>query len=551
MSKKDKEKEKNKEKSKAPVASDADIQDAPKADVASLKDSPEAEALAQATADLKKAQETNDNMEAISKAVAAMSEAALNMSEATSKMAEEAFKAREADEFDDLSNEKLLATIKDLPDGEEKASLIGEIAGEYGWAAVNTALSVNMVKTLHAPIHERQSDFGDKKAMREAHDFAMILCAYEGGNVTLNSKADKTKFDKAIYVECMDRLAKDGHFGAELMMRGINEALDTATATEGLEWVPTILSGDLAEDLYLSLKVVGLYPRLRMRAKTFEVPIRTARSRGYRVSEALANTEFFTSTFTADSLETAKVTFVAEKLGVLNFISDELEQDAAMDMMPLLREDILWGLGSSIEDATLNGSSIVTDLDNAAASKLWTSTADVRNAWDGVRNSIEKSGVTHIDGGTFTYDILQNARREIGKYGTDPSNLVWVVSPKGYIDITKLTEVVTLEKYGANATVLKGELARVGGIPIVVSENLAENLNIDGVYDNITLDNTVMLLLNRKAHMFGDRKDIRVEQDRSILSQQSALAVSWRGDFQKMYQVAIDTDGIVDNVDTA
>ena len=203
----------------------------------------------------------------------------------------------------------------------------------------------------------------------------------------------------------------------------------------------------------------------------------------------------------------------------------------------MITDDIVFGLQSAIEDALLNGSTLLNDLDNAVGgSELWTSNRDARNSWEGVRKSAVTSGVGTVDASTFDIGDLRTARKNMGKYAVDTSNLVWLVGPTAYSKFLGLTEVLTLEKFGPRATVLTGQIGAVDGVPIVLSEYIYENLADTGLYTGGagTLY-TIALLFHRLAHMIGDRRTMNLETDRFILAGQIAVLVSARMDMQKMF----------------
>jgi hypothetical protein len=66
--------------------------------------------------------------------------------------------------------------------------------------------------------------------------------------------------------------------------------------------------------------------------------------------------------------------------------------------------------------------------------------------------------------------MLRGNRKKMGKYGVDPNELAHILSINEYIDLLSDTAVFTLEKYGPNATILTGELAKVDNVPVIVSE---------------------------------------------------------------------------------
>lgn len=454
----------------------------------------------------------------------------------------------EGEAFDALASEKALIDRFKTATTDEQKKIFDLASAEFGAHNAKVLFSDEkaLVKMLQRPVAKDTPNKEDILAMQRAHDAALITTAYSGF-VQKQGNNDALRMSGAEYMRRLQLLSDQGMDGAATLIKGVDEALDTATATEGAEWLPTILSNTLVDDLYLQLQVVGVFRRYTMPSKVYDLPIRTARSRGYRVAESLINTDFFTNKFTAHNLETSKVTFTAEKLGVLNFISDELVDDAILDMQSIIREDIVWGLADSIEDALLNGSTLLTDLDNATANDLWTSAADVRNAWDGVRKLTGAS--QKVAGTSLSLDVLRDCRKSMGKYGVYPSDLVWITSPEGYMELMKLDELVTIDKYGANATVVRGELARIDNIPIIVSENIYTNLNASGLYDGVTTDNTVILLVNRRGFAIGDRKMVTVETDRAIMSGQNVLVSHWRGDFQKLFPTAEPLAAWIHDVD--
>ena len=52
-------------------------------------------------------------------------------------------------------------------------------------------------------------------------------------------------------------------------------AMDTLTATEGLEWIPTEFSGQLYDIVTISMKVAALFPMISMPTPTYKLPIAT------------------------------------------------------------------------------------------------------------------------------------------------------------------------------------------------------------------------------------------------------------------------------------
>jgi hypothetical protein len=105
-----------------------------------------------------------------------------------------------------------------------------------------------------------------------------------------------------------------------------------------------------------------------------------------------------------------------------------------------------------------------------------------------------------------------------------------------------IAEVVTVDKYGPSATILTGELAKLDGIPIVVSEFVREDLNDAGVQDGMTETDTVLPLVYRPGFMYGDRRNVTMLVLREVYAEmdQDAIIATQRLDFQAMHEATTE-----------
>ncbi len=304
----------------------------------------------------------------------------------------------------------------------------------------------------------------------------------------------------------------------------LRKAMDTATADEGLEWVPTGFSGELVRKVKLQLKVAALHRRIVTPTNPFKLPIDGADATAYLFAESTSDTS---TKITASTPGTSGVTFDAVKLACRVLVSTELEEDSVVAILPLLRDKIVQALAEAQEDATINGDTAGTHMDGDV-----TSSTDVRKAWNGYRKTVLSAA--KIDCSTFNKTNLRAIRTAMGKYGVNPNNLAWIAGISDYNKMLGLDEVVTLDKYGPSATILTGELGKFDGIPIVVSEFIREDLNASGIYDGITTDKTVLPLVYRPAFLFGDRRNItlKVSQELYMETDQDVAIATQRLDFQ-------------------
>jgi HK97 family phage major capsid protein len=312
----------------------------------------------------------------------------------------------------------------------------------------------------------------------------------------------------------------------------LRKAMDTATTEEGLEWIPTGFSRELVRKVKLALKVAALSGRIVMPTNPFKLPIDGADAVAYLTSESTTDSA---TKMTASTPGTNNVTFDAVKLACRVLVSTELEEDSVVAILPLLRDKIVQALAEAQENATINGDTDGTHMDSDV-----TAATDVRKAWDGYRRLALSAA--EVDCSTFDIASLRAIRTAMGKYGVNPSNLAWIAGITVFNKMLGLDEVMTVDKYGPSATILSGELAKLDGIPIIVSEFVREDLNASGVYDGTTTDRTVLPLVYRPGFLYGDRRSItlKVSQELYMETDQDVAIATQRLDFQAVQDASAE-----------
>lgn len=309
----------------------------------------------------------------------------------------------------------------------------------------------------------------------------------------------------------------------------IGKALSSSVEGAGADFVPTQLSAQIIDDIRLALKVAALFPTVQLTGKgaTFEYPVRGARQRAYKVPESTADDS---AKIPAGTLPTDKISLTVIKHALRMLYSDEFEEDSLVAALPLITAEITQALADGKEDAIINGDLTDTHMDSDV-----TSSYDVRKSWDGLRDaSGGAAGNAAIDISTWDNTTFLPMRKAMGRFGIYPTDLALIMSINGFIDTLKITNVMTVDKYGQFATILSGELGKYFGVPIIVSEFVRNDLTTAGIYDGATVTDTIMLLVNRRAFWFGERGQIRQETDRDIETQQNKVVMSHRTAFKEV-----------------
>lgn len=327
-----------------------------------------------------------------------------------------------------------------------------------------------------------------------------------------------------------------------------NKALAGAIATGGgTEWIPTNFSSSLVELVRLELKVAALHERISMPTPTFTLPVEGSDMFAYLVGESVsdAGTSIPTST-----PQTKNVSFVAKKIATRVLTSAELTEDSVVSILPYLRQRIVRALAFAEEYAILNGDTTGTRDNTDQAGNTIGANSNIK-AWDGYREILADigQGVAIDAAGAFLTDgtHLLRIRASMGKYGINPSDLVWVTGPRGFNKMLQLTNIRTLDKFGTNAVLFTGQLGSIFGMPVIVSEWMREDLNGSGVSGGASSGNTdtTIVAVNRRAFAIGDRRMLTLKSEEVIDTDQIKLVATQRLDFKGLYPTSETTIGSV------
>ena len=95
-----------------------------------------------------------------------------------------------------------------------------------------------------------------------------------------------------------------------------------------------------------------------------------------------------------------------------------------------------------------------------------------------------------------------------------------------------LDEVITVDKYGSNATVLTGEVANIGRHPLVVSSAMSLT-EADGKVSTTGSNNVKgqIVAFNRNGFVMGLRRTLAIETERIPATDQNRIVLSARWGF--------------------
>lgn len=314
------------------------------------------------------------------------------------------------------------------------------------------------------------------------------------------------------------------------------KTLTTTGAGEGLELIPTDLSSQLYERFYLESQLAAEFmsSEIDMPTDPFKFPMTTTRPNFYVGAEAPASNP------TASNPGTGGITLDAKKLIGMSDYSYEADEDSIIAVLNIIMNGLTEGAASSYESALIEGDATGTH----QHSDFQAITNHHAKLFTGLRKLASVGGLTKdLSTGNVNWTNIKAMRKLMRKYGVKPRDLMLIAGPMAYNDLVGLDETLTFEKVGnaAAARILTGEASSIGGIRIVVSGEVREDLNASGVYDGSTTTKGSLILVNRSNFLVGVRRGFTLEVDVDKKKQINYVIASFRRAFTPKETPAINT----------
>ncbi len=268
-------------------------------------------------------------------------------------------------------------------------------------------------------------------------------------------------------------------------------------------------------------KASGVFENLRildMPVNPWEPPYQSSNISLYGVDE---NTADAGDVVGASDPATNKITFFARKIGARALWSRELDEDSAVAILPMIREDFIRATRNGWEYNMLMGDENTANTNINKVGVAPTTTAGAKDAFLQTDGMVKHCIVTNTGQASGVGAAMDKAKwvvimAKLGKYGDARGDLVAFCNRSLLFDMLQLDQVITLEKYGAGATVITGELGKFFGVPLVLTDGLPlsdANGKIDGSTPGNNVKKNVVMVNRAVGVMIGRRGDLRISVD--------------------------------------
>ena len=448
------------------------------------------------------------NLEAFAKQVAADTAAEIAMKQAEQKAAEQKAADEAAQKATDEAEVQKAAEVAD----QEKTKTIVEAGLSGAEKLMNDVESrVNdnysnlesVVKNLESQLAEKSEEIMNiRESKRHFSD--------------RNGQGDwKKTFEQDIIDAKFAGLATGKGWDSEVaknVMEKVNTHSGVQVSSADFE---QIVSTNIERDIQNELVLAPLFREIPMSSANMIIPILP--DSGYAEftsGSAVANDnlDMRSATYGDDAGVTmSERTLSTKKLISQSFLGNETEEDAILPILPLIRESMVRSHARAIENSILAGD----DADGV----FGTSGASFEGLLHLARNDSDytQSGTAFATDKIVATDLLE-MRKNMGKYGVNPSEVVYIVSQRSYYELLEDAEFQDANLVGDMATKLSGEIGQVFGSRVLLCDEFATP----------AVSKFGAIAVNPRNYVMPRLRGVTVESDYEVINQRRVLVASQR-----------------------
>ena len=365
---------------------------------------------------------------------------------------------------------------------------------------------------LESVVNELQKDLAEKKdeinAMRESkRQFS------DRGNSDW-AKAFEGDIDDAWVMGLATGKGWNTKLGQNTMEK-VNAHSGVAVSSADFEQT---VSTNIERDIQLELVLAPLFREIQMTSATQILPIMPdAGYAEFTANQAASgssphgNLEERGDTYdgTYSGIDMTERTLSTKKLISQSYLGNETEEDAILPILPLIRESIVRAHARGIENALLLG--------NHADGVYGTSGA----AFEGLvtmAGSNKTQSATAFASESLTASMLLNARKQMGKWGMNPSDVIYIVNSTEYYNLLSDAEFQDVNLVGNMATKLSGEIGEVFGSKVIVCDEFKAPATAK----------FFAVAVNPKNFVMPRLRGVTIESDYEVANQRRVLVASQR-----------------------
>ena len=267
--------------------------------------------------------------------------------------------------------------------------------------------------------------------------------------------------------------------------------------------IATEVSGQMEKEIMRELRLASVFREIQINSQAQVLPIQ--QDTGLATFQTGAATAGNLTTRGGATPQPAQVVLKAFRLISTTLMDNHVDEEILINLMPLLIESVARSHARAVDDAILNHDATGSDDFSGLIKTAGT------NVFDTSVSAANLSG-TAVDAADFL-----SARKQMGKYGMMPDELVYVVSQARYYDLIADTGFADITDVGSDvATKLTGQVGSIFGTPVITSDNFPAEA------DNAC----VGLAVNVRNFAIPRLRGVNVEQDYEVMNQRNVIVAT-------------------------
>jgi HK97 family phage prohead protease len=410
------------------------------------------------------------------------------------KKLEEEQAAKQAADLEARIKQAVESNIKTVDTGAER--LLAEVAKRF---EEQTAQQKTVLEGLEATLKEKADEIAKLQASKM--------------QFTDNKQTGTTSYDEREKAYLLSKISgkaiEDTKFGRQLIEKA---GPHVPSNTWELE-----VSMNMEAEVRRRLIVAPLLRSVSMKTNVMTMPVNPEAGLASWVTNAQfgsSNSAGGTSTAGPGGTTAAgsphqlkEITLNAYKVATNEYMNYEEEEDSLIVLMPIVRDAMIRRLARSIDKAYLLGAGSGGDPVKGLA--LYDATSAVTGS---------------VAGGPATIANLRALRKDLGAWGLDPAEVVYVVSTEVYYDLLDDASFQTMNQVGPQATLLTGQVGQVGNSPVLVSGEFPSKAS----GTNTGTANIGAICFAPGNFLVGNQRGLRFDTQELVETQRRVLVASMR-----------------------
>lgn len=302
----------------------------------------------------------------------------------------------------------------------------------------------------------------------------------------------------------------------------------------GAEWIPDVFSPDLWMAFELPTMLEDMLETMNITGGSTLRPKITQQGRPYLIGAEADLDE--PSKLPVTVISTDQQALTCPTFGMRFLIGYAAAEDSALMVQSIVANNLVKSLRDGYEDCMINGDTTATHQDTISGWNIrsrWGTanlggTNDHRRAFIGWRALAEdRSASVNQASGMTVAKIMEELIGGMNEYAA--GDLAIVTSPEVYFKkLVTDTNLLTVDKAGPAATILRGQVANIAGRPVVLSRYVDYKYNTSGIYDNSTKTKSGVLVVDRSAFQHYQKRGPTTEITRIANTQRIELVCTRR-----------------------